>query len=372
GEPAPAGGGSAPAATPRRAAYAGIDLYDPGRFPTAVDLSDNTSRFGMSPAAARVLASLDPEHVTRYPSVFAAELKETLAEALGLAPENIATGCGSDDLIDSAVRAFAEPGEMLAYPEPTFGMVPTFGRMNALRPVPVPWRLDAGLDAEALLATRARITYVCRPNNPTGTLAERSAVERLERDTPGVVLVDEAYADFAGDDMAAWAASSRRAIVLRTFSKAYGLAGLRVGWAVGPAPLIRELEKSRGPYKVGGPAAAAAVAAVREDATWLTDVLRRTRENRERLAAALRERGLFPLPSAANFLLVPLPAPLRAGTVAGALRRRGVQVRPFPALAGIGDALRVSVGPWEQMEAFLGALAGALEQASVNTDLGGR
>lgn len=355
---------SAAGATPRRAAYASVELYDPGRRPMAIDLSDNTNRFGPSPAAARVLAQADEERVTRYPSVYAGELKEALASWLGVSPDSIATGCGSDDLIDSAMRAFAEPGDAVAYPEPTFGMVPAFGRMNALSPLAVPSAPDLTPPLEALLATRARVTYLCRPNNPTGTLPERDVVAGLEAGSSGIVLLDEAYADFAADDMVGWAAHSERCVVLRTFSKAFGLAGLRVGFAVGPPPLIREIEKSRGPYKVGGLAEAAATAAVREDIGWLRDTVAKTRESRSRLSGELRARGLQPLPSAANFLLVPLPpAAGGAAALASRLRERGVQVRPFPALSGIGEAVRVTVGPWDVMRGFLAALDGALENS---------
>lgn len=342
-----------------RSAYRAVELYDPARQPTPVDLSDNTNLFGPCPAAAKTLARAPRDALTRYPSVYADRLKAQVAARHGVDPGNVATGCGSDDLLDSVFRAFGEPGDAVAYPDPTFGMVPIFGRMNALRPLPVPPRVGTDPDVEALIATRARLTYLCRPNNPTGSSLPRNLVERLEAALLGLLVLDEAYADFAGDDMTRWAAMSRRTLSVRTFSKAFGLAGLRVGYAVGPAALIREVEKSRGPYKVSGPAEAAALAALREDGAWADGIVARVGENRERLAEALGRRGLVPLPGRANFLLVPLPEDLRpegARQVAERLRGRGVAVRPFPDVPGVGDALRVTVGPWEQMETFLMAL----------------
>jgi histidinol-phosphate/aromatic aminotransferase/cobyric acid decarboxylase-like protein len=169
----------------------------------------------------------------------------------------------------------------------------------------------------------------------------------------GIVVLDEAYADFAGTDETARAAASERLLVLRTFSKAYGLAGLRIGYAVGPARLIRELEKARGPYKVGGLAEAAALAVLRQDRTWVQQRTAEAVRTRERLARELNDRGLRPLPSAANFLLVPVPG---AGDVARRLREAGVAVRAFGALPHLGDALRVTVGPWPMLERFLAAL----------------
>ncbi len=151
--------------------------------------------------------------------------------------------------------------------------------------------------------------------------------------------------------------------MLRTFSKAYGLAGLRVGYAIGPAPLIREIEKSRGPYKVTATANAAALAALTEDEPWVRDVVQQVRENRERLVAELRALGLRVWPSQTNFLLVQAPAggaasgePNAARRLGAALRGRGVAVRVFPALPHAGDCIRVSIGPWPLMQRFLDAL----------------
>jgi histidinol dehydrogenase len=350
--------GAAPAAPegPRlRPAYAEIELYDPQRAPCEVDLSDNTNLFGVPAAVSERLSRLEPARVTRYPTVYATALKAALAEYHGVAPENIMTACGSDDVIDSAVRAFAEPGTRLAYPEPTFGMVPVFARMNATEPRPVPLAPGFELDADALLAERAGITYICRPNNPTGTLFERAAVERVGQEAAGVVLVDEAYADYAPDHFAAEAVGSGRMLVLRTFSKAFGLAGLRLGYALGPAALIREVEKSRGPYKVGGVAEAAGLAVLSGALAAVRSSVEETLRNRDRLVVELASLGIAVPPSAANFLLVPV-AGAPAAEWARAIRGRGIGVRPFAALPQVGDSIRVSIGPWPMMTRFLEAL----------------
>jgi histidinol-phosphate aminotransferase len=350
----------APAQPKLRAAYEDIELYDPERSEVELDLSDNTSLFGAPPAAARALADLPAEGVTRYPPVFADELKAVLARKHGVAPENVTTGCGSDDVIDSALRAFCDPGDTVAYADPTFGMVSLLARMNAARPVAVPLAPDFSLDADALIPARARVTYLCRPNNPTGTVPDAAAVLRIAEAGHGIVLLDEAYADFMDQPAPDWLAASDRIVVLRTLSKAYGLAGLRVGYAIGPARLIREIEKSRGPYKVTATANAAALAVLTEDEPWVRDVVRQVRENRERLAAELRALGLRVWPSQANFLLIQAPgggAPAgQARRLGAALRERGVAVRVFPALPHAGDCVRVSVGPWPLMQRFLDAL----------------
>jgi len=352
-------------AIPLRAAYRDIDLYDPQRTPVDVDLSDNTSLFGAPPAGMAALRALADARITRYPPVYADELKRVLAERHGVAPENIVTGCGSDDVIDSAIRAFCEPGDVVAYPDPTFSMLPWFARMNAARPWPVPTEVGFDLDDHALLSAHARITYLCNPNNPTGTVLSSERVRRVTAEATGVVLIDEAYADYGppGTSLAASAAASVGTVVLRTLSKVFGLAGLRVGYAIGPAALVREIEKSRGPYKISAAAEAVALAALAGDGEWAAANVRTVRESRARLARELEALGGRVWPSGANFVLWQAPPagePGRAAELARALKARGVAVRAFSGLPHAGDCLRVSVGPWPLMERFLEAARPAL------------
>jgi histidinol-phosphate aminotransferase len=341
----------------RRPAYRDISLYAPNREPCAVDLSDNTNLWGVPPAAERALRGAASAAVTRYPALYAGELKRALAAYVGADAESVVTGCGSDDVLDSAIRALAEPGEAIALPDPSFAMIPIFARMNGLTPVGVPLAADYDVDADALLATGAKLIYLCSPNNPTGTTAARHMIERIVERAPGVVLVDEAYAEFAHASNVDLALASERVLVVRTMSKAFGLAGLRVGYAVGAPALVAEVEKSRGPYKVNALAERAAVAALTDGLPWVREHVELAVVLRARLEHALRTMGLAPLPSAANFVLVPVP---NAAAVAQAMRASGVAVRPFAGLPGVGDALRIAVGPWEMMEACLTALERAI------------
>lgn len=340
-----------------REAYRQIELYEPGRIPVDIDLSDNTNLFGVAPSVRSFFDDVPDLLITRYPSVFAKSLKEALAELHGVAPQNIATGCGSDDLIDSAVRAFCEPGERVVYPAPTFGVVSTFARMNATEPVAVMMRDDFSVDTQALIDARATVTYVCSPNNPTGTLVAREEIGALDTGLSGLLILDEAYADFGDVDYASFAATSNRTVSLRTFSKAGGLAGLRVGYMVGPTELILEIEKSRGPYKVGGVAEAAAMRVVSADREWVAGVVTQTRQNRARLSKELEALGVRFVPSRANFILIRLPAAATASGINAALRERGISARPFPALPHVGECLRVTIGPWDMMQRFLDAFS---------------
>jgi histidinol-phosphate aminotransferase len=321
------------------------------------------------PAAKRALESAASQVVARYPSLYALDLKRALASYLGVRPDMVVTGCGSDDVLDSALRAFAEPGERIAYPDPTFPAIPIFARMNALEPVAVPLTADYDADADQLLATGARIIYLCSPNNPTSNVLSRTAIKRIVDDARGVVILDEAYAEFAERDATDLLARSERLLISRTMSKAFGLAGLRVGYAVGSPALVAEVEKSRGPYKVNALAELAALTALTEDMEWVRTHVGAAIESRQRLVAALREIGLAPLDSQSNFVFVPLAS---APLVAKHMRALGVAVRPFGGLPAVspalrasgGDALRISVGPWAALQTTLEVLETALATAA--------
>lgn len=343
-----------------RAAYRGVSLYSVDSAPCAVDLSDNTNLWGSPPAARRVLRELADDALARYPSAYASELKDALAEYAGADPACIGTGCGSDDILDSAIRAFAAPGDRIAFCAPTFAMIPIFARLNGVEPVAIPMTSSWDIDPDALARADARVIYVCSPNNPTGTVASRGALDRLIASAPGVVLLDEAYAEFCAESILDLAKASERVLVVRTMSKAFGLAGLRVGYAVGAPSLIAEVEKSRGPYKVSTVAERAAVAALMHDRTWVAERVGAARASRDRLATSLRALGLAPLPSQANFVFVPIAD---APAVARRMRERGVAVRAFQGLPIVGDALRITAGPDPMMEQGLDALAEALSCA---------
>ncbi len=340
----------------KRATLASIARYVPTRPPCKIDLTDNTNLFGVPPGVAKVLREFASATVTRYPAPYVEALRVALANEAGVSSENVVTGCGSDDLLDAAMRAFAEPGEVMAYCPPTFGVVPTFARANGLVPLAVP------LSVDALAKSGARVIYLCSPNNPTGGVLPEGFVEALLARTRAVVLLDEAYGEFSSIPSFARAASrSPRLVVVKTMSKAFGLAGLRVGWAVAAPSLIAELEKTRGPYKVGGVAERAALTALTEDRAYVRECVQQTLTLRARFVTELRARGFAPVPSEGNFVLVPVgqSASRTADEVATRMREHGVSVRAFTKLDGIGEAVRITIGPWEQLEACLSALTEA-------------
>ena len=350
-----------------RAEVRALTLYSPDLAECAVDVSDNTNLWGSPPAARRALAAAPDGTISRYPSLYSAPLRSAVARYLGLggdATAGVVTGCGSDDVIDSTMRAFGAPGDRIAYSAPTFSMIPTFARLNGLEPVSIPLTERFDVDAEHLVSLNAKITYLCTPNNPTATALSRAAVEFVAANARGVVLLDEAYAEFAPESFVDLVMRFERLIVARTFSKAFGLAGLRVGYGVGAAETIGMVERARGPYKVNALAERAVLAALDESSDalgWVRAHATLAIENRERLVVGLRAIGFAPLPSAANFLFVPTA---RAVVLARRMRERGVLVRAFAGLPrdlGVlaesnGEALRIGVGPWDVMQQVLATL----------------
>ena len=363
-----------------RAGYAHIPLYAPGTAPAPVDLSDTVNLWGAPPAALAALRAAPPETVWSYPALYNAELKAPLAAYAGVREDEVVTGCGSDDVIDCAIRAFAEPGGVVAHAAPTFSMVPIYARANGMTPVGVPLAGDDyALDADRLLAGDPAVVYLCSPNNPTATPLAREVVLRVAERARGLVLLDEAYADYVladpaprGEVFTPEAPGWGRVLALRTLSKAFGLAGLRVGYGVGHPAVVRAVEQARGPFKVTYPAERAARAALGpgDDALgWVRAHARLAVAQRARLEAGLRALGLEPAPSAAHFTFVPVPDGRR---VAEALRARGVGVRVFaglpaalpeavPALARSGGVgFRLNAGPDDAQQALLDALRAVL------------
>lgn len=338
--------------------YAALSRYVPDRIPVEIDLSDNTNLWGGHPAALQILREAASDDAARYPSPYADDLRAAAAARFGVEREQVTTGTGSDGVLDALWRTVAEHGGTVTWPGPTFSMIVPLCTMNGRSGVDVPWA-EALADPRALLAADPVLVYVCRPNNPSGVQPDRAWCEALLEaagpDGP-VVVFDEAYAEYAGETLVGRVLTHPRALVTRTLSKAYGLAGLRVGLGIGSPDLIGEIEKSRGPYMVGRLVERAATAALRDESDWLDTCVAETCANRERLAAELRSRGHDPLPSQGNFLFIPMPA----GTAkprSDALRTHGVSVRPFIGEGAVDprDGLRVSIGPWPMMQRFLSA-----------------
>jgi histidinol-phosphate aminotransferase len=308
--------------------------------------------------------------LSRYPDLYSEPLRNQLLDYVGLTGDTFSavTGCGSDDVLDSTMRAFSSTDATIAFSAPTFTMIPVLARLNGLRPISIPFTESFDIDAQQLVDAQATITYLCTPNNPTASPVSRAAVDFVVDNARGVVVIDEAYAEFAPEQFVDLIRRSDRVLVARTFSKAFGLAGLRIGFGVGSRELTRLVARARGPYKVTSVAERVAEAVLQPGDGARDWVLRHAAlavEHRERFTAELTRRGLDVLPSAANFVLVPMADATR---VSKELISRGILVRVISGLPdapsrlarGRGLGLRIGVGPWEMMQPLLDALDAVL------------
>lgn len=336
-----------------RESYRGVRAYDVDPAECEIALSDNTSPFGAPPSAINAIVESAGPGIARYPSTYSGELRKAIASYIGVAPDEVMVGCGSDDVMSCAFRALADPPAKVAIMDPTFLMARVFAITNSHVVTQVALKDDYDADASALVASDPQIVYLCSPNNPTGTLVSDSAISAVLDNSRAVVLLDEAYGEFAGTNVAARAPSTDRLLVFRTFSKAFGLAGMRIGYAVGARALIAELEKARGPFALTTLSERAALAALTHDLPWINSAVQRVVSSRDQFVSALRAAGYSPLTSHANFVLIPT----RDSTAAmRALRSHSIQVRHFHGLGAIGDALRISVADWPVMQRVLEVL----------------
>lgn len=332
-----------------------MDPYSPAPLTCDLDLSDNTNLWGAPPSARTAIQELNEGTLSRYPASNARTLRVALAAYIGVAPEWIVTGCGSDDILDSAIRAFATCGDRIAIPDPSFSMVTAFARVNAVSPMLFPLTPAFSPDVEAMVGSGARLLYLCSPNNPTGGVLSIAAIEAVVRKFPGIVILDEAYTEFSGATAVSLLKAYDNLVITRTLSKAFGLAGLRIGFAVCSPMLAREIEKCRGPYKINAVAEAVGVAVLTNDMAWVAGRALDVQTSRDRLTKELKLLGYSPQDSQANFVLVPVND---AAELSATLCARGISVRAFRDLTGIGDAVRMTVGPWQAMQQLLDALAG--------------
>ncbi|WP_424809778.1 histidinol-phosphate transaminase [Rhodococcus sp. 27YEA15] len=331
---------------------ASIPAYVPGRsFPGAVKLASNETTFGPLPgvrdAVVDAIASAN-----RYPDNSAADLIEALASFLKVEPSNIAVGCGSVTLCQELVQVTCDPGDEVVYAWRSFEAYPVLTQVGHAVSVKVPLTEDFGHDLDAMLAAitdRTRLIFVCNPNNPTGNALSTAELDRFLDAVPShvVVALDEAYFEYSrGDaDGIELLRSRRNVVVLRTFSKAYGLAGVRVGYAVADPELITALGKVHTPFTVSAVAQAAAIASL----AAADELLARTDGvigERARVRAALTEVGYSVPESSANFLYLPLGE--NSPAFASACAEAGVLIRQY----GVEGA-RVTIGDPAENDLFL-------------------
>jgi len=331
--------------------------YTPGEQPgegdRVVKLNTNENPYPPSPRVVQALRDVTPDRLRRYPDPMANKVRDLVAGMFDVRRENILCGNGSDELLTLIVRAVVGEGEAVAYPTPTYSLYPVLAEIQAARVIEIPTQADFSLPVAELARTKARLMILCNPNAPTGVFTPVETLGRIAERFPGMVVVDEAYVDFSSDHAMRLAKTLPNVLVFRTLSKSYSLAGLRFGYAVGAAELIKGLEKVKDSYNVDAVSVALAAAAF-QDQAWMLANAEKIRSERARLSARLAELGFVVTPSEANFILAAVPGGDGRAWYEG-LKSRGILVRWWD-LPRLADKLRITVGTPEENDALLAAL----------------
>ena len=346
----------------------GVAAYTLAARHAAVKINQNENPYDLPEAIKRrVVEQAMRRPWSRYPEFDPRELIAALAGFAGWREDGVLAGNGSNELIEALLLVTVGPGTRVVIPEPTFTLYALLTRILGGEAIRVALGPDLEYDTEALSRARreaeAPLTIVCSPNNPTGGVYPAAAIGGLCREADGFVVVDEAYHEFAGETVVPLLAKHSNLVVLRTFSKAMGLAGGRVGYLLASPELVREVNKARLPYNLNFFSELAARAAIEEWKT-LGDTVRRLVDAREALLERLREvPGIKAYSSRANFFLIELQE-ADPKAVFEALFRRGVLVRDVTSYPRLSRCLRVSVGSESENETFLGALHEALAETA--------
>jgi len=319
--------------------------YVPGEQPKSrnvVKLNTNENPYPPSPKCAEVLSGFDLDRLRRYPDPNFTALREAIAKLNGTSPDKVFVGNGSDEILSLAARAFVENDGRIGSLDPSYSLYKTLAAIRN-----VEWTPSA--DCTLFLLTN--------PNAPTGVLKPRGEIAAFARKFRGVLIVDEAYADFASDNCMplAVAEGNRNLIVMRTFSKSYSLAGLRVGYCVGPVELIDALYKVKDSYNVDAVAQAVALAALRDRRYFKANVAK-VKRTRKAFVKALEKRGWDVIPSESNFVFArPPEGGMKAAELFAFLKKREIYVRYFPG-PKTGDRLRITIGTDAEMAKLLEVL----------------
>lgn len=353
-----------------------IHAYVPGKSKSAdgrelIKLSANENPLGTSPAA--LAAAIDAKPTYLYPDPDATQLRAKIAAVHGLEQTRVICGAGSDELLNLAAQAFAGPGDEVIYVRYGFSVYDIAARRCGATPVIAPDD-DYGTDVDALLAAvteKTRVVFIANPNNPTGSFLPRGEIARLHAGLPKDVLfvLDQAYGEYLrpedDDGGLAMAAAHENVLVTRTFSKIYGLAGQRIGWATGAPHLIDMLNRIRLPFNVPNTAQAMGIAAL-DDQEWVTRSREHNLAERARFVAAIKamaNSGLRPLPSEANFVLILFEGAVTAEAAHDGLAARGYATRWLPG-QGLPQGLRVTIGTAPQMDDIIEGLRAMVAEAN--------
>ncbi len=337
--------------------------YVPGEQPRGgkfVKLNTNENPYPCSPAVQRAIGAAIKTGLQRYPDPMATAFRARAAELLGVPPEWIMCGNGSDDILTIVTRAFVGQGDLLRLPYPSYILYKTLAHLQGAEAEEVRFTADwSPGDDFAAARERLKLAFLPNPNSPSGTMVAPARVRELADKLPCPLLVDEAYADFAEANCLGLVRENEKIMISRTLSKSYALAGLRFGYIVAQPQIIEQLTKVKDSYNCDTLSIAGATAAI-DDQAWLAENRAKILATRSRLTLRLRELGFAVVDSQANFVWATHPRQA-AKALYEQLKAAQVLVR-YMNYAGWGDGIRISVGSDEQIDALLTLLSGMVEQ----------
>ncbi len=334
--------------------------YVPGEQPQGqkiIKLNTNENPYPPSPKAGEAAAAFDWQSLRLYPEPSGLMLRQAAEEVFGLPKEYVICGNGSDDLLTIALRTFVDAGKPVAFIEPSYSLYPILADLQGGLKRPIQLADDFSLPENILQqAGDAALLLIARPNAPTGTTFPKAAMRQLAQNFPGVLWIDEAYADFADDNCLDFVQEFPNVVVSRTFSKSYSLAGLRLGLAFAQPALINEMYKLKDSYNIDRFTQVVGAAALK-DQEYLKQRSAAIRSTRAEVTAELRKRDWEVLESQANFLFAK-PAKIAAPELFKHLKESGILVRYFP-LPRVSEYLRITIGTQEEMAELLKAIDNA-------------
>ncbi len=336
--------------------------YVPGEQPkpgtNILKLNTNENPYPPSPAAMAMLWSIDGEWLRRYPDPYANDFRQAVSDALGIPASWVIVGNGSDDVLNMLVRACAAADRTVAYPMPTYVLYRTLTEMQPANIVEIPYGEDFRLPLAELVAANAAITFIASPNSPSGHVVPIGDLRELARQVSGVLVVDEAYVDFADETALPLVHEFENVIVIRTLSKGYSLAGLRLGFGIAQPALLEGLFKVKDSYNIDAIACLVGTAAMRDQA-YKNACAEYVKASRSQLRQDLKNLGFRVWESQTNFLLVQVPQAdhpqADAEKIYLDLKERGILIRYFKQ-SGLDDKLRITVGTDAQNQVLLEAL----------------
>jgi histidinol-phosphate aminotransferase len=337
-----------------RSTVRAMEGYTPGEQPgvsaRVVKLNTNENPFPPSPKVIAAIHDIEGETLRRYPNPNADAFREAAARLHSVTPDMIIAGNGSDDILTIVTRTFVPAGGVIAHPEPTYSLYPVLAQLQDARSVAVPWSENYSLPIEALVASKANAIYLANPNAPTGTMIPSEKVAELAAAFAGLLLIDEAYVDFADFNCLDLVETYANVVVSRSLSKSYSLAGLRFGYAVAQPQVIFEMMKAKDSYNTDAISVLAATAAI-EDQAYARWTWENIRNERKKLAAELTQIGWTVQPSQANFLWV-TPPHGRGLDAYNGLKHQGILVRHWDK-PGLSDKIRITVGQSHENNALI-------------------